>query len=121
MAVRKNSDEESRPVDDVTESAEEEAISVESVAKSGEKSDEESGFCVYIGPSVRGRVQYGTVFSSGSEARSVLEKELARFPALSMFLVNGKQLPQARIDVKTPGTALYIQAAKLGKELRKFK
>lgn len=82
---------------------------------------EEPGYRVYIGPSIRGRVQYGAVFSSASEARKDLEREFNTFPAFGVFLVTGQQLPQARIDVKTPGTALYAQAKRLRAELIKSK
>lgn len=82
---------------------------------------EEPGYRVYIGPSIRGHVQYGAVFVSLAEARAELEREFARFPAFGIFLVTGQQLPEARIDVKTPGTALYEQAKKLRAELTKSK
>lgn len=79
----------------------------------------DTGYRVYIGPSIRGRVQYGTVFSSADQARKELEKEFESFPTFGIFLVTGQQLPQARIDVKTPGTALYAQAQRLRSELTK--
>ncbi len=73
----------------------------------------EEGFCVYIGPSIRSRVQYGAVFPSRRAAEEMLAEELARFPAFGIFLAGGAELPQARIDVRTPGTALFAMAARL--------
>lgn len=81
------------------------------------KPAEEPGYRVYIGPSIRGRVLYGAVFSSAQEARELLAKELDAFPTFGMFLVSGERLPQARIEVKTPGTALYAEVQKLRRAL----
>lgn len=77
------------------------------------------GCRVYIGPTVRGRVQYGAVFSSDQMAREALSIELKACPALAGLLVSMEELPGARLEVKTPGTARYVYAAQVQKDLMK--
>lgn len=77
------------------------------------RKQEEPGYRVYIGPTIRGRIQYGAVFASVQEARQVLAAELEVCPVLAGLLVSGAELPQARLDVKKPGTARYVQAAQV--------
>lgn len=73
----------------------------------------EAGCQVYIGPTVRGRILYGAVFTSGAEARAVLAAELEACPAMAGLLVGLEDLPLARLEVKKPGTARYVQAAQV--------
>ncbi len=77
------------------------------------RSAEEDGCRVYIGPTIRGRVQYGAVFSSVREARQVLAAEQEVWPMLAGLLVPLEELAGARAEVKTPGTARYVTAARV--------
>ena len=83
------------------------------------KPAEEPEYRVYIGPTIRGRVQYGTVFSSAQEAKEALGREFDLFPAFGMFLVSGDRLAQARIEIKTPGNALYAKEQEFRRVLAK--
>ena len=74
---------------------------------------EETDCRVYIGLNIRGRVQYGAVFSSAQEARQVLAAELEVWPMLAGLLVSLEELSSARAEVKTPGTARYVMAAQV--------
>ena len=78
-----------------------------------EKKTAEAECRVYIGPTIRGRVMYGAVFASDREARETLAAELEIWPMLGGLLVPLEELPQARLDVKKPGTARYVQAAQV--------
>lgn len=82
------------------------------------KPAEEKGFRVYIGPTIRNRAQYGAVFSSAGEAKEALAQEFDLFPDFGMFLVDGDRLALARLEIKTPGTALYAKAQELRKALK---
>ena len=77
------------------------------------------GCWAYIGPTIRGRVMYGAVFSSAGEAKEKLAAELEACPALSGLLVALPELPEARLEVKVPGTARYVQAAQVRADLMK--
>lgn len=84
-----------------------------------EKKTEEAECRVYIGPAIRGRVQYGAVFSSAQEARQVLAAELEVWPMLAGLLVPLEELARARTEAKTPGTARYVMAAQVRAGLTK--
>ena len=66
------------------------------------------GFCVYIGPTVKGLIQSGTVFPTTRENairahRAVFSERAGLLP----LLVASDALPDALKAVKTPGSALY--------------
>ena len=90
---------------------EEETPRVTETAAPKKPKQEKPGCRVYIGPSIRGRVQYGAVFSSAQEARQVLVSELEVWPMLAGLLVPLEELASARAEAKTPGTARYVMAA----------
>lgn len=68
-----------------------------------------AGFCVYIGPSIRGVIQSGTVYRG---ERSAVLAELApaieQRPLIASLVVDGATLPADRIKVKTPGNLLFV-------------
>ena len=67
-----------------------------------------AGFCVYLGPSIRGVIQSGTVYRGGKAA---VLKELA--PALERHPLIASTLPVDRIKVKTAGNLLNVNYKKL--------
>lgn len=107
------------PIESAEVMAEVEVQSAHKRAVRKSKPAEEPEYRVYIGPSIRGRALNGAVFSSAQEAQELLAKELSAYPSLGMFLVSGDLLPKARIDVKTPGTALYAEMQKLIRAMTK--
>lgn len=75
---------------------------------------EAAGFCVYLGPSLRGVIQSGAVYK-GSKA-SVLKEiapALERYPLIASLVVTGDTLPADRIKVKTAGNLLNVNYKKL--------
>lgn len=75
-------------------------------------------YCVYLGPSIRGAVQHGAIFKcSRDEACAQLADLIARWPRIRSLIVDGEQLSEARIQLKTPGNGLYEQARRLQREL----
>lgn len=67
-------------------------------------------FCAYIGPTVRGFVQQGTIFPDSKD--KVLDRMVSvckRYPEFSFFVIQGQDLADARKAIKKPGTLLYAK------------
>ena len=80
----------------------------------GKPAGQSGGFCVYLGPSIRGVITHGKVISgSKAEALEVIAAERAKYPLIGSLVVTGEQLPEARVKVKTPGNLLYVNYRKL--------
>lgn len=66
----------------------------------------DAAWCMYIGPAIRGVIRQSQIFSQSAAAvRKNLEEKLP--PNAAPLIVDGKDLPSARQDVRTPGTALH--------------
>lgn len=79
-------------------------------AKSPVKAEEDVKFCVWIGPGVRGVIQYGQIFRVPRErAREVLPAKVAALwdDGANALVVGPEQLPAARLAVRKEGSALY--------------
>ena len=69
-----------------------------------------AGCFVYIGPSILGAIQYGTVYTGTYEqVCKQLAGVIARYPNVEPLIIASDKLASARIEVKTPGTLLYEQ------------
>lgn len=67
------------------------------------------GFCVYIGPTVMGVIQNGTVLrGTKQEALASMAPAIAKYPDVAKLIVPGDTLAKDRIKVKTPGNWLYV-------------
>jgi hypothetical protein len=77
---------------------------------------QEQAFSVYIGPSLRNGVTRGQIFQmSRKEAISSIPRVISKYPAVANLIVEGKDLPDARIRVKQENSLLrkyYDQLAK---------
>jgi hypothetical protein len=74
------------------------------------KAEEDVKFCVWIGPGVRGVIQYGQIFRVPRErAREVLPAKVAALwdDGANALVVGPEQLPAARLAVRKEGSALY--------------
>ena len=72
------------------------------------------GFCVYIGPSIRGVIQAGTVYGMTKEqAISKLAPSIEKHPLIRELIVPGDVLAVDRVKVKTKGNLLNVQYEKL--------
>ena len=60
--------------------------------------DNSSGFYCYIGPSITGIIQHGTI---------------EKYPLVKTLIVSGDALPEARLKIKRPGNALYVNYRKI--------
>ena len=73
-----------------------------------------AGFCVYLGPSIRGVIQSGAVYRGGkADVLSELAPALERYPLIASLIVTGDTLPEDRIKVKTAGNLLNVNYKKL--------
>lgn len=72
------------------------------------------GFCVYLGPTLTGVIQSGTVYR-GSKADVLKEIKYAtdRIPLIASLIIPGERLSEDRIKVKTPGNILYENYKKI--------
>ena len=69
-----------------------------------------AGFSAYIGPTIPGIIQSGTIYPVGKEeALKLPELELAisKRPGVAGLVVDGATLPEDRIKVKKRGEPLY--------------
>ena len=76
-------------------------------------------FMVYLGPSIRGVVQKGTIYPGDrAEVEQCLEREIQKYPRIRNLLVSEATFVTDRIQVKTPGTRLYNEYKKLVAEVK---
>jgi len=68
------------------------------------------GFCVYIGPSISGVIQSGTIYTGNRKAViAALADKIEKYPQIANLVVGEDTLPTDRIKVKTPGNLLYVK------------
>lgn len=81
---------------------------------------EKKGFCVYIGPSVKGYVQHCTIFAGGkTEALAALSRFIEKYPAARDLIVDHEAFPKARLLVKEDGNAVNEAYKRLVRQLSK--
>ena len=79
-----------------------------------------AGFCAYLGPSIRGVVQNGTIYDGTPESvRLQLAPAIAKYPRIEKLIIAGDELPQAREMLKTKGNWLFEENRKFVYELLK--
>lgn len=84
---------------------------------SGKAAALQEGFCVYLGPSIRGVITKGAVYrGTRQEVLAGLERILGKFPGVAGLIVPSTTLPRDRIKVKTQGTLLNNRYQQLVKE-----
>lgn len=74
----------------------------------------DAGFCVYIGPTIIGVIQTGTVYNGKkADVLKSIAPAVEKHPLIASLVVSGKTLPEDRIKVKTPGNLLFVNYKKL--------
>lgn len=82
--------------------------SAKSKAKTANPDATGDGVFVYIGPSILGLIQTGTVYTGTREhALKEAGRAIAKNPLIQTLIVPGSTLAVDRQKVRTPGTALY--------------
>ena len=77
------------------------------------------GFCVYLGPTMMGVIQRGTIYRGGrKEVLDSLAPVIEQHPLIASLVVSDETLPADRIKVKTPGNLLYVNYHKLAKGMK---
>lgn len=70
------------------------------------------GFCAYIGPTIRGVIQNGTIYQ-GCKREALKGAALCRaagmYPEIADLIVSGEALASARKKINTPGSLLYVR------------
>lgn len=83
------------------------------------KPADSGGFFVYLGPTMMGVIQRGTIYRGGrQEVLDVLAPVIAQHPLIASLVVSSETLPADRIKVKTPGNLLYVNYHKLAKGMK---
>ena len=76
--------------------------------------DDDTGFCVYLGPTIHGVIQSGTVYSGTRKtAETALASAIGKYPLIAKLIVTDKTLAEDRVKVKTAGNALNVFYRKL--------
>jgi hypothetical protein len=88
---------------------------VMSAGISGDKNIVETGnFCVYIGPSIRGVIQSGTIYPGSLEkTKEFLAPAIQKYPLIGKLISTDKTIAEDRIKVNTAGNLLNVYCRQL--------
>lgn len=79
-----------------------------------------TGFCAYLGPSIRGVVQNGTIYEGTKETViGLLAGQIEQYPRIAKLIIPGDELPEARVKIKTKGNYLFEENRRFVAELQK--
>lgn len=79
---------------------------------------ESAGFCMYIGPTIVGVIQNGTIYQGNKKqviASPVLAFAMEKYPLAADLLIDGKKLSESRQLLKQPGNLLHDKYKRLQK------
>ena len=77
-----------------------------------------SGFYIYIGPTIRGVIQNGAIYrGTRAEAMEKAASAIEKYKLVKTLIVSGDALPVARLRLKEPGNAFYVNYHKLSKQV----
>lgn len=83
------------------------------VEKTEKKTAAKDAVCMYLGPTIRGVIRHNQIFP---KAAAVVREELAnKLPeGAAALIVDGNKLPEARQEMREPGSALlhYCESLK---------
>ena len=81
---------------------------------------DEGGFCVYLGPTIRGVIESKTIYGKGRKAAlEGMKDALKEYPLIAGLVVSGADLPWQLPKVNTPGNLLYENYRRLAAEVQK--
>jgi len=99
-----------------------EVIQAEATEKPAEpvkKEAEKPSFFVYLGPSIRGQIQFGAIFNGSREdVEKKLSLQIEKFPRIRRLLVSDLTISDDRINVTKPGTRLNAEYKRFVSELK---
>ena len=77
-----------------------------------------SGIYIYIGPTIRGVIQNGDIYrGTRAEAMQKAASAIEKYKLVKTLIVSGDALPVARLRLKEPGNAFYVNYRKLSKQV----
>lgn len=117
MAVNKTNAAEPVEVNTTITKAETAAAAAPVVEKTTRAKTEKAAdvaFCVYLGPTIHGVIQSGTIYNGNRKAtEKALAEAIEKYPLIAKLIVTDKTLAEDRIKVKTSGNALNVFYRKL--------
>lgn len=86
----------------------------EGAKKPEKKTKAANKWCMYLGPAIRGVIRQSQIFAkTAAEVRTEMGDKLPA--AAASLIVDGADLPSARQELRTPGTALHYFYESLNK------
>lgn len=77
-------------------------------------------FCVYLGPTIRGVVQQGTIYEGSMETvKRQLAPAIEKYPRIAALISTGDELAENRVRIKNKGNYLYEENRRFVAELQK--
>lgn len=77
-----------------------------------------SGFYIYIGPTIRGVIHNSDIYrGTRAEAVEKAAGAIEKYKLVKALIVSGDALPVARLRLKEPGNAFYVNYHKLSKQV----
>jgi len=119
MAVKKTETAADTTIEDLNAAVEMEAPApaapvVEEVTTVQTAEADDTGFCVYLGPTIHGVIQSGMVLQGNrTSAEEEIADAIAKYPLIAKLIVTNKTIAKDRIKVKTAGNALNVYYKKL--------
>ncbi|MDD2296802.1 MAG: hypothetical protein PHX79_03195 [Sphaerochaetaceae bacterium] len=105
---------ESEPVDVELEGLEEPIAPSISDEEPKKHVGDAGSFCVYIGPSIRGVIQSGTIYGKSlEETKMFLATAIEKYPLIAKLISTDRTIAEDRIKVKAAGNLLNVYYTKL--------
>ncbi len=85
--------------------------------KKTESQAPEAAFSAYLGPSIRGSITNGQIFPlTKAQAVAELAPIIERHPSIADLIVDGNELPEARVRIAQTNSLLHKTYEKLVKD-----
>lgn len=112
--VEENENVEAEPLPAKAESQAEKKKTSAKATSIKEPSKDTGGFCVYIGPNIRGVIQSGTIYGGSLEkTKAFLSPAIKKYPLIAKLISTEKTFAEDRIKVKNAGNLLNVHYKKL--------
>lgn len=75
-------------------------------------------FCIYLGPTISGVIQKGTIYTGDkAQAESILCEAIKRYPLIKQLIVDEQGLCEARVRLSQKDSFLNAVYKKLSKQI----
>ncbi len=118
MALNKDVDKTGKPAESKTETKVTKVETKVDVRKTRKPVVDDSPFCVYIGPNIRGLVRTNAIYEgSKGEVIKQLADAIEKYPLIEKMVSPSKTFVEDRMKVKTAGNALNVYFNELVQQL----